>query len=380
MRLSSIHWVLLSAIAVAGCARHEPPAPGVSPVQLVRVTLGGLSNGAVFAGEVKARHEADLAFRIGGKIVARSVEAGPRVRSGQTLARLDPADVGLQAEAGKAAVAAAEAEYTFAKSEYDRYQNLFREQFVSASALEQKRNLHNAAVARLDQARAQLAVTRNQAAYATLVAPFDGIVTTIAAEVGQVVASGQSIAKLAREDEREVAISVPENRIAELAQAKRLGVFLWANPTKVYAARVREVAPSVDAVTRTFAVRVSILDADAAVQWGMTANVGLASDAGAASALLPLPSLYRKGSEPAVWVYDAQSKSVSLRPVTVAQYREDGIVVTGGLADGEWIVAAGVNKLTPGQQVRPYEGGSGALPPVAPARPTTPAAPVAARP
>ncbi len=376
MRLSSIHQVLLSIVvaAVAGCARHEPPAPVVPPVQLVRVTLGGLSNGAVFAGEVKARHEADLGFRIGGKIVARNVEAGTRVRSGQPLARLDPADVGLQADAGKAAVAAAEAEYTFAKSEYDRYQNLFREQFVSASALEQKRNLHNAALARLDQARAQLAVTQNQAAYATLVAPFDGIVTTIAAEIGQVVASGQAIAKLAREDEREVAISVPENRIGELAQAKRLGVFLWANPAKVYAARVREIAPAVDAVTRTFAVRVSILDADAAVQWGMTANVGLASDAGTAVTLLPLPSLYRKDGGPAVWVYDTQAKTVSLRPVTVGQYREDGIVVTAGLADGEWIVAAGVNKLTPGQQVRPSECGSGAVPP-APA-----GAPVAARP
>ncbi len=374
MRLSSIHWVLLAVIAVAGCARHEPPAPAVPPVQLVRVALGGLTNGTVFAGEVKPRHEADLAFRIGGKIVARSVEAGTRVRSGQPLARLDPADVGLQADAGKAAVAAAEAEYTFAKSEFDRYQNLHREQFVSASALEQKRNLHNAAVARLDQARAQLAVTQNQAAYATLVAPFDGIVTAVTAEPGQVVAAGQSIAKLARMDEREVAISVPENRVGELAQATRLGVFLWANPAKVYAARVREVAPAVDAVTRTFAVRVSILDADPAVQWGMTANVGLSSDAGATSALVPLPALYRKGADPAVWVYDAQSKSVSLRPVSVGQYREDGIVVTAGLADGEWVVAAGVNKLTPGQRVRPYEGGSGAVPP-APS-----AAPVAARP
>lgn len=371
MRLTSIHGVMLAIAVIAGCARHEPPAPKVPPVQLARVTLGGLSNATVFAGEVRPRHEADLAFRIGGKIVARGIEAGTRVRGGQPLARLDPADVGLQAEAGKAAVAAAEAEHTFARSEFERYQNLHREQFVSASALEQKRNLYNAAVARLDQARAQLAVTQNQAAYATLVAPFDGIVTTVSAEVGQVVAAGQAIAKLAREDEREVAISVPENRIRELADARRLGVFLWANPAKVYAARVREVAPAVDAVTRTFAVRVSILDADAAVQWGMTANVGLAGDAGAA-ALIPLPSLYRKGAEPAVWVYDAQSGTVSLRPVAVGQYREDGIVVTAGLADGEWIVAAGVNKLTPGQRVRPYEGGNAAVPRVPAAAPAVP--------
>ena len=101
-------------------------------------------------------------------------------------------------------------------------------------------------------------MTRNQAAYATLVAPDDGVITAISAEAGQVVAAGQTVMKLAREDEREVAISVPENRIGELARANEIGVFLWANPQKVYPARVREIAPAVDPVTRTFAVRVAV--------------------------------------------------------------------------------------------------------------------------
>jgi multidrug efflux system membrane fusion protein len=363
MHFAPILLLLLSALVLGGCAKHEPVAETIRPVQLAEVKLGSAANDSVFAGEVRPRHEADLAFRIGGKIVARQVEVGARVRQGQVLARIDAADVGLQVEAAKASVAAAEAEAAFAQAEYERYQNLLREKFVSASALEQKRNAAHTNRARLDQARAQLAVTQNQVAYAALQAPHAGVITTVSAEVGQVVAAGQTVLKLAREDELEVAISVPESRIGEIRGAPKLAVFLWTNPQKLYPARVREIAPAVDAVTRTFAVRVSILQPDADLQWGMTANVGLRGDASATAALIPSASLYRKDGVPAVWVYDPQSRKVSLRPVQVTQYREDGVVVASGLNAGERIVAAGANKLQPGQVVRPYDGGAGAAGP-----------------
>ena len=212
----------------------------------------------MFAGEVKPRHESDLAFRIGGKVIARSVDVGARVTRGDVLARLDPADVGLQADAQKSAAAAAETEFRYAQSEYDRYQNLYRQKFISESALDQKRNALDTNRAKYEQAKAQLAVTRNQAGYATLVAPDNGVVTAVSVEAGQVVAAGQAVFRLAREDQREVAISVPENRVGELRRADTLGVVLWANPQKIYPARVREIAPAVDPVTRTFAVRVTV--------------------------------------------------------------------------------------------------------------------------
>jgi multidrug efflux system membrane fusion protein len=359
---------ILAAIALAGlagCARHENPPEPVRPVQLAQVALGTTVATAGFAGEVKPRHEADLAFRIGGKMIARNADVGTRVKKGQVLARLDAADVALQSEAAKAAVAAAEAEYTYAKAEYERYQNLFAQKFVSGSALDQKQNAFNANRAKFEQAKAQLAVAQNQSAYAVLVAPEEGVITTIAAEAGQVVAGGQLVMKLAREDEREVAISVPENRIEELTRAKQIGVALWANPQKIYPARVREISPSVDPVTRTFAVRVAVLAPDAALQWGMTATVGLIADGPTETAVLPLTSLYRQNDKPAVWIYDPATHKVALRPVTVAQYREDGVVVTSGLAAGEWVVTAGVHKLRPGQTVRPYEGGARAVDPSA---------------
>lgn len=350
--------IVVAALAamVAACAKHEPPPEPVRPVQLTKVTVGGAMDTAVFAGEVRPRYEADLGFRIGGKLVARYVDVGARVKKGQALARLDPNDVALQADAQKAAVAAAETEYTYAKAEYDRYENLYRQKFISESALDQKRNALASNQAKFDQQKAQLAVTRNTASYATLVADQDGVITAVNAETGQVVTAGQSVFKLAREEEREVAIAVPENRVAELKSAKSIGIVLWADPQKLHPARVREIAPAVDAATRTFAARVSLVDNDPAAQWGMTANVVLRETGPANGAVLPLTAVYHApDGKPAVWVYDPQVQKVSLRPVSLGQYREDGVVVTEGVNDGEWVVSAGVNKLQPGQVVKPYE-------------------------
>lgn len=351
--------LLLLAVALAGCGAPPEPKEVVRPVQLTQVSVGRLAETAVFAGEVRARHEADIGFRIGGKLVSRNVDAGARVKKGQPLARLDPADVGLQAEAAKAQVAATQTELRFAEAEHGRYENLMREKFISASALDAKRNALDAARARHEQAKANLAVAQNQAAYATLVAADDGIVTAVLAEPGQVVVAGQPVLRIAGEDEREVAISVPENRIDEIRQAGTLVARLWAQPDKVYTAKVREIAPAVDATTRTFAVRVSLPEADHVVQWGMTANVGVIGRGEAQGAVLPLTSLYHRDGKPAVWKFDPASGKVALADVTVDQYREDGVVITSGVQPGEWIVAAGVHKLVPGQVVKPYDAAGG---------------------
>jgi RND family efflux transporter MFP subunit len=356
--------VLIPLLLAAGCAREEPPADVVRPVQLVRASTATAASMAVFAGEVKPRHEADLAFRIGGKIVERKVDVGAAVRRGQLLARLDPSDVALQAQGAEAAAAAARTEATFARAEYERFESLNRQKFVSASALDQKRNAMNAADARLEQAQAALAVSRNQAGYAALVAPEDGVITAVTAEAGQVVASGQAVMRLARTGEREIAIAVPEHRVGEIRAARELGVVLWADPKKLYGARVREISPSVDPVTRTFAVRVAVPEADATLGLGMTANVVVGGAGTAGATLLPLSSIYHTpDGKPAVWIYDPREQKVDLRAVTLGAYREDGVLVASGVRDGEWVVAAGANKLKPGQRVRPYEEPGKPLPP-----------------
>lgn len=355
---------LVLALLLTGCDQPAPVVDPIRPVLLTEVVPGSGAHATVYAGEVRPRYESDLAFRVGGKLIARAVDAGARVRKGDALARLDPADLTLQTDAAAAAVAAARVDAEFARAEHTRYENLLKQGFISASALDAKRNAMQAAAARLEQAEATLSVTRNQAAYAQLLAPEDGVITAVTAEVGQVVAAGQVVMRHARESEREVAIAVPEGCIDALRTATDIAIVLVADPGVRHRGRVREISPAVDALTRTFAVRVSVLDPPTAMQWGMTADVILGRDAGADLSLLPPTALYQApDGQPALWVYDPAQGRVRLRPVQVSAYREDGVVIAAGVRAGEWVVATGANKLHEGQQVRPYAGSGHPVPP-----------------
>jgi RND family efflux transporter MFP subunit len=348
-----------AGLLLAGCSQPETATDSIRPALAYKVGTDAGVDSDVYPGEIRARHEADHAFRIGGKMVARLVEQGAVVKRGQVLARLDPQDVKLAADAAAANVNAADTEATFADAEYKRFKDLFAKGFVSQSALDQKLNVANAAKARLESARAQASVSLNQAAYATLVAEQDGVVTQVSAEAGQVVAQGQAVMRIANPAEKELSISAPESKIAEFRSigakgsvVKQLRVATWSQPGKYYLAKVREVGAAADAVTRTYPVRITLLDADEGVQLGMSAYAVFlgASESGVLS--VPLSSILVKNEAASVWKIGADGK-VSLRPVTVVQYRENAALIKGGVAVGDTIVAAGVHKLREGDVVKP---------------------------
>jgi RND family efflux transporter MFP subunit len=350
---------LAATLALVGCGKQEPPPPPPRPVVTVTAKPVPGADTAVYSGEVRARREADLGFRIPGKVVTRYVDVGTPVKKGTALARLDPVDAQLNVAASQSALAAADTEFKFAKAELDRYASLLQKQFISQAVFDQKQNAYNAAKARYEQAESQLAVVRNQSAYTTLVADQDGVVTAVNAESGQVVSAGQPVVRIARPEEKEVLINVPETRLDELKAGKReILVRTLAEPDRIYRGTVREIAPNADPATRTFATRIAIADPGPGVALGMTANVVLTGRNGG-GIVLPLTAIYRQGNDPAVWVLDAKANTVRLQPVTVAQYREDGAIVTSGLAGGEQVVAAGVNKLVEGQVVAPVAAGAG---------------------
>jgi len=347
--------LIASALLLAGCGKEPPPAPVVRPVLTQVVAARGADAAAVYSGEVRARHESDLAFRIGGKVIARNVEVGALVKRGTVLARLDREDAQLNVEAGRAQLASAEADLSLARAELDRYRPLREQNFVSQAVLDARQNAYNATEARVRQLRAQLGVSQNSAGYATLVADTDGVITLAAIEPGQVVTAGQAVFRLARLDEKEVLINVPEGRLADWKNAPGIAVALWTQPDKIYAGRLREIAPNADQATRTFNTRVSILNADAEVRLGMTATVILAAGAAAKAIVIPLTALSDENGRAAVWVVDGKTNQVKRQPIELGAYREDGVVVTSGLAGGETIVTAGVHKLLPGEYVRLIE-------------------------
>lgn len=344
--------ILLALCALAGCGK-DGARPERAPA--VRVTPAVVSDQrlhASYSGDVRARYETDLGFRVGGKILTREVEVGSAVESGQTLARLDPQDLQLNTLSARSQLEAARSDYQQAAADLERYRNLLKKRFISEAEFDRRENQYRVARAHLAQAKAQVGVAENQATYATLRADGDGVVTAILAEAGQVVGAGQTVMRMARGEEREVVISVPENRLNELKTANDIRISLWADPGVTYQGQVREVSPGAEPVTRTYTVKVSIVDADPRVRLGMTANVLLGSTLAEQAIELPLTALYRKDRGAAVWVVDPALATVNLTPVRLGEYHENTFTVLEGLKPGALVVTAGVHKLVPGQKVK----------------------------
>jgi RND family efflux transporter MFP subunit len=352
--------LLLAAVLLTGCGKDEVAAPAIRPALAFKLGNGTGTDHDVYAGEIRARIESDHAFRIGGKIVQRLVDTGATVHKGQLLARLDPQDVKLNADAAHAQVIAQQTDAEFAQAELTRYQDLFNKGFVSQSALDQKINAAKAAKAKLDATRAQADVSVNQAGYTALHAEMDGVVTQVLAEVGQVVAQGQAVVRIANPKEKELAISAPELKLAEFRNALKQGahelrVAAWANPEKYFAAKIREIGGAADSATRTYAIRLSLPNADDSLQLGMTAYAVFGGTGESTALTVPLSALYAQGEKTGVWLIGADGK-LSLKPVKVVQFRETSAAIQaqpGTLKPGDIIVAAGVHKLREGETVKP---------------------------
>ena len=340
-------------LLLSGCGRDAPPAvpEDVRPVRAEQVGLQAARSDTRYAGEVRARYETALAFRVAGRVQTRAVEVGTQVRAGQTIATLDPQDYTLAASAARAQLSAAEAEARLAQQDLQRYTELRAQNFISQAELDRRRSVAEAAAARVRQLRAEAERQGNQQAYTRLTAPHAGVVTAISFEAGQVVDAGQPVAQLARSGEREVRIDVPENALAALRAARNPSIRLWSAPGVDYAGRLRELSPMADAASRTYSARVSFIKPDAGVKLGMTATVDVGSEA-APSLSVAQTALFKINGQPQVWVVDHQTRKVAPRSVQLGGLSGDRAVVTAGLAVGEWVVTAGVHKIAPGQQVR----------------------------
>ncbi|MBK8285451.1 MAG: efflux RND transporter periplasmic adaptor subunit [Ahniella sp.] len=340
---------------IAGCGGKDKAAEVVRPAIVANpVALEALAIES-YSGDVRARYQSSLGFRVAGKIRDRLVDNGAVVKAGQVLAELEPQDIDLQRTASEAAVASAEADLALANSELERHRQLLEKNYISQALFDARSNQQKAASARFEQAKAQLNVARNQSSYTTLSADADGVITQWFAEVGQVVAAGQPIVGLARSGEMETQIDVPESRVGEFGKGRPVIVQLWAERGSRYAGKVREVSPSADQATRTYSVRVAFDEADQAVKLGMSTRVFFTDSAAPSAVLIPLSALHEKDRKPAVWVLDPAKNAVQLREVQVGQYREDGVTIIAGLTTEDRVVTAGVHKLRPGQVIKPVD-------------------------
>jgi RND family efflux transporter MFP subunit len=354
-RLAAAIVLPLLAAGLAGCTegKSDTTAKSVERRAVVAQPVAYEARTAArsFVGVVRPRVETDLGFRVPGKVAERLIQAGDRVKAGQPLARLDTTDLALQLEQAQAELSAAKASLVSAEQEDRRIAELRREGWSTASVAEKQKAAVEEARGRRNRAERAVSLAANSLAYATLAADADGIVMATLVEPGQVVAQGAPAIRLAKTDTLEAVAAIPE-ALVDRVRAAQASVSLWSDPTRSYEARLRELSPAADATTRTYQARFTIVNPPPRLDFGLTATVTLSDPESEKVARLPLSALFNQGAGPSVYVVDAASGALSLKPVEVMAYESNEVVLRGGVSEGELVVTLGVQKLDLSQRVR----------------------------
>lgn len=338
--------------ALSGCdAPEEKSEPEARPVRVVTVKEQAAGETVSLTGVVEAKTEVDFAFRIGGRLIERLVSVGDPVAPGQPIARLDAQDERNALRAAEADLAAAEGRFIEADANYERQRQLLDRGFTTRQRYDEAVQVRRTQRAQADAAKAQLEISRTRLDDTVLYADASGAVTAHGAETGEVVQPGQMIVRVARDNGRDAVFDAPADLIARGSMETEVEVSLSINPSVVAFGRVREVSPQADSVTGAFRVRVGLRDTPDAMRLGSTVTGRVRFD-DQAGIPVPATALSRHEGSPAVWVVDPVSKTVALRPVTIALHRASEVVVSDGLNPGEVVVTAGVQTLRPGQKVR----------------------------
>jgi membrane fusion protein, multidrug efflux system len=357
MRRFAVLLAVTFASLGSACSRPAPPPEPVRAVRTINVGQQSAGSSIDYAGEVRARSESRLSFRVAGKMVSRPVDLGDAVKAGQVLASLDPMDLRLGQQAASSGLEAARVNADQAGADLKRFKELREQGFISAAELDRRDSTFKAAQAQYEQARAQASVQSNQARYTTLVSDAKGVVTAIEAEPGAVLAAGAPVLRIAPDGPRDVVFSVPEQHAGQLRALEGkpglLQVRLWgAAADAAVPATVREVAAAADPATRTFLVKADV--GKAAVRLGQTATVTLAVPAAAVALKIPLAALFEQQGQSHVWLLDTAAMTVRAQPVKVAGAEGNMVLIASGLTAGQTVVSAGAHTLTAGQKVSLY--------------------------
>lgn len=342
---------LLGPVLAAACddevaARTQAPLP---VVRAIRVESGPDVRETRYPGVIRAHHEVDHAFRIDGRLDSRPVEVGSRVVKGQVLATLDPIDLELAIATAEAEHASARAALDQAQTHVDRMRRLLARNATSQAAFDQGALAAEEALGRLTRAERQHDLAVNKRAHATLTAAFDGTVSAVSADVGDVVEIADPVVRVAGTDRLEVEVAVPERALADLDDA-RATVGLWARPDEVHEATLAEITPDADPITRTFTARFAVADKN--LPLGMSATVVLTHGDGRPVVRLPLSAVVDQGTGASVYLVDPRDNALIFRPVTVARFTSSDVIVSDGLKPGDQVVTLGLNRLVPGLHVR----------------------------
>ena len=365
----SCHIVVTTSVlfALSACIKSEPVAKvePPRPVLTVVVVAGGDGETLNLPAETRARVETRYGFRIGSKVSQRLVAVGDAVAAGQLLAKLDPQDLTPIIAAQNAQLEGAKTELKLAQLDLNRTKELREKNFVSQAQLDRQIAVTDGAQARVLAAQAQLKQAQNNVEFQALRADKAGLVTAIEAEVGQVVAAGQAVVRVAQAGPRDIVVNVPEVNLVRAKATPQWVAIIPAIGAAPLAAQLREISPLADPASRTYLMKLTVMGAISDTNKTITSDnlpLGLtaivrpavqgATLAASGGYSLPLSALYSKNGQPNVWLVDAQSSTVSLTPVKTAGFTDDAVKIAAGVKAGDRVVVAGANMLVAGQKVK----------------------------
>lgn len=344
-------WSFLLIGLLSACSKEEPPPEPVRPVLFVEVRPVSQENFGRFAGNIEARYESTLGFRINGRIARRNVDVGSEVEKGTLLASLDPTDQQNTLRASQGDLARIEAQWINSQANARRQQELFDRGVGAQAQLDIALTDLKTTRSSLEQAQASASQAQDQLGYSELRSDHAAVVTRWQAEAGQVVTAGQEVVTLARPDIKEAVIDLPDSVVDQLPTGVEFKVASQLDPAVSTLATLREIEPQADRNTRTRRARLTLADTPDAFRLGTAISVTLTS-AIPARIELPLGALQETNGTSRIWIVDKQSQTVAPRTVSVASRTTDRFVLDGGVQPGEFVVSAGVNSLKPGQKVK----------------------------
>jgi RND family efflux transporter MFP subunit len=345
--------IAAAAVLLAACQREaEMAAPEPRPVGVVTVAKGEAGVQSALTGRIEARDEAALAFRISGQVAQNDLKLGDQVKPGQVLARLESQNEQNNLRTSQARLSATEGQFTQARNHFDRQEALLADGWTTRARFDEAKQALQTAQSQVDDAEAQLKAAHDLVSFTELKADAPGVLTAVGPRAGEVVQAGQMIARIARQDGRDAVFDMPSSLIRSAPADAEIMVNLTEDPAVTAIGRVREVAPQADPATRTFEVKVGLTDPPPAMRLGATVTGRWQMDAGAAIEI-PAAALTRINRQPAVWIVDPSSHTVTIQNVDVLRFSQETVAVSRGLETGEIVVTSGMQALHPGQKVRP---------------------------
>lgn len=343
------------AMMLAGCREPtETASPPVRPVRTITVEKSERAERVALTGHIQAENEATLAFRIGGRMIERFVGAGDTIALDQLLARLDPEDEQNRLRSARANLTASEARLKEARNNFQRQESLLARGHTTRVLFDNAKQARQSAEAAIEDAKAQVKLAEDRVSFTELRADAPGTIVARGAEAGEVVQAGQMIFRVARQGGWDAVFDVPAQVLRTAPHEPRITISLTDAPTVTAQGRVRQVDPQADPVTRTFRVRVTIVDPPPAMRLGATVVGRLDLDP-TTGISIPATALTQFDRRPSVWVVDPTSSTVSMRGVEIDRFDPGTVVVGNGLETGDIVVTAGVQALHPGQKVRLLE-------------------------